>query len=527
MINPKRRVLFWTMLGLGAWTLHAGPARRAGAQNLPALPEPVPATSRLATAQEELHHLYAAQFAKESPPDRAALAGVLMSQAQAILRDSAKDDSAARYVALSDAVDLAAAAGDAKLAVAAVDLLAAQFLVNGLELRRGAIVRAHAAASTVAQEQAVMALALETADRAAVVDAFDLVGPLCEVAETAANQTHDLKTVASIQQRLADLRSLAEEFKAVRSAFGKLEKDPGDGAAHLAIGRFYALHKGQWALGLAHLAAGSDVELQHLAAQELARPGDGLAQAQLGDAWWGYAEKADRIAQRYVQQHAAGLYKTARQNIQGDTLARIQSRISQAEGSSSSATAPAAAVAGAHVDLLALVDPDKDGAQGAWNKTAAGVTCESGSYSCLALPYVPPEEYDLRVRFTRIDGKGPVAILLAAGKHAFDFSLDIKGEARFERVNGKIAKDNPTTTPVAISNNHPYTLTLQIRKDRIAALLDDKSLVEYKTDGKDLSRYNLWKLKDESLCGVGANNAKVTFQSVEIIEITGKGKPTR
>ena len=174
-----------------------------------------------------------------------------------------------------------------------------------------------------------------------------------------------------------------------------------------------------------------------------------------------------------------------------------------------------------------MVDTEKDATEGTWSKSAAAISCETSAYATLALPYVPPEEYDLSTTFTRTDGKGPIAILLASGKRSFDFCLDVKGEARFERVNGKVAKDNPTATPVAISNNRSYRLTIEVRKDHIRALLDGKTLTEYKTDGKDLSRYNPWKLKDESLCGIGANNAKVTFQSIELTEITGKGKPAR
>jgi hypothetical protein len=145
----------------------------------------------------------------------------------------------------------------------------------------------------------------------------------------------------------------------------------------------------------------------------------------------------------------------------------------------------------------------------------------------MRLPYVPPEEYDLTASFTRTEGSGSIALLLAATKRSFEFVLDIKGEARFEQVGGKVAKDNPTVMPVAVSNGRRYTLTVEVRRDHVRALLDGKTICDWKTDLKDLTRYSVWKLGDTTFCGIGANGAKVTFHTVEMVEVTGKGKATR
>ncbi len=102
-------------------------------------------------------------------------------------------------------------------------------------------------------------------------------------------------------------------------------------------------------------------------------------------------------------------------------------------------------------------------------------------------------------------------MLLTSHNKLFGLALDVKGEARFERVGGKIDKDNPTTAPVAISNNHKYLLTIGIHKDGVRASLDNKLITEWKTDYKDLSRYAVWKLPDDKLCALGANNGRWRF----------------
>jgi len=482
--------------------------------------------------------LFEKEYAKTTAADRRALAGVLLVQGRAT-----RDDAAARYVALSEASELAAAAGDADTALAAVDDLGRFFAVDALELRRTALAKALGAAATAADAQAVMRGALETAEKCAAVDAFDAVPALVNLAEAAANKTKQVRVVAGIQEQVAELRDLAAEFARVKAAFvrvaagatddgksGDLRSQEG-AEAELVIGRFYAMHKGQWELGLSHLAAGSDSGLARLAARELARPADGVELVALGDAWWDVGQSAAGREKRVVLAHAREIYARAQKAIAWITLARIESRMGETAGNKSGdvRSGVGGAVANA-VDLLALVDVAKDAAVGKWSVAAGGVQCENAAYACVRLPWVPAEEYDLHVTFTRQEGTGPVAVLLAGrGRQggAFGLALDVKGEARLEQVNGKVAKDNPTVVPVAVSNGRRYELVVEVRKDRVGALLDGKRLLDYKTDGKDLTRYSVWKLGDTAVCGVGAKNARVVFEKVEMVEVTGKGRGTR
>jgi hypothetical protein len=479
----------------------------------------VPAAPQQDAARAMIRKVFQKEYAKTTPAERLALARLLLAQG----RDTT-DDPPARYVALDDCADLAAGSGDASLAMAAIDEIARRFRVDALNLRRIALLRAGAAAATPADCLTVMRLALDVADQAVAADAFDSVTQLVPLAEASANKTRQVKVVASIQVRLADLRGLIAEYAQVKAALATLERDPADGAAHLTIGRFYALHKGQWAQGLSHLAQGSDAELAELARRELTRPEDGLLQIAVADAWWDYTEKSSGRTRTILTAHAVAWYKHAQDAIKSVTLTRIQSRIEQGNARQSPA---GAAVAAGTVELLEMIDPDKDAAQGRWTRTADGLSCAGSAYACLQIPYVPPDEYDLTVSFTRTEDDGSIALLLAAQKRSFEFVVDIKGEARFERVNGKIAQDNPTVVPVAVSNGRPYTLTVEVRKTHVRAILDGKTLVEWKTDLKDLTRYSVWKLGDTALCGLGANRAKVIFHAVQMVEVTGKGKPTR
>src|SRR6202012_3086047 len=95
----------------------------------------------------------------------------------------------------------------------------------------------------------------------------------------------------------------------------------------LFVGRFYALRKGQWTVGLPHLAMGSDARLRDLATQDLQHPIDGLQQAELGDAWWDYAQSTTSTTRAHIEEHARHWYSLAQPNLAGLTLTRIQSRM--------------------------------------------------------------------------------------------------------------------------------------------------------------------------------------------------------
>jgi hypothetical protein len=514
-------------IGLLGILLAAGLGQAAGPAKLP-----MPSAAAQASAEKLIHDLFKKEYARTGVADRDALARTLLSQAPAT-----KDDAAARYMLFIEAANLAANAGDAGTAVQALTAVAGLYDVNGIALKTHALIAALQAATPEDADKTASA-ALAVAEEAAAVDDFGTVGQLVSLAEAAGNKTRRVAVVAELQPRIAEMRALMAEYGRVKEALEKLKSSPEDGEAHLAVGTFYGLHKGQWAVGLPHLARGSDKELASLAREELEHPAEGSEQVKIGDAWWSIAENQTGRTRTIVQGHAREWYRTAKASLEGLTLTRIEARLADAPAAAPATVGGAkplaepgetvrpVSLAGGRVDLLALVDPGKDGVSGAW-RSGGGLMVASDRYALLQLPFSVPEEYDLSVTFTRTAGQGSVAVLLAAHRKSFDLALDVKGEARFERVGNKIAKDNPTSVPVVINNGQAYVVTIQVRNDHVAALLDGKLLTQWKTDYKDMSRYALWKMTDDSLCGLGANGAGVTFSAVVLTEVSGKGKALR
>jgi hypothetical protein len=502
-------------------------------------PAPIPSAQEQSRARAMIRGIYKDGLTKTAQPDRRALAKEWLKQAA-----DTRDDSAAAYILLMDGADLAANAGDATTALAAATALQSRFDIGvqkSLEHRKQLLLKTNAALNAggiPVDFEALSRLALQSAGLAAVNDDFALVSELSNLAEGAANKTLQVKTVSAIQPELARLRTLAADYEKLKPALARLAANPDatDDAAqndHLALGKFYALELADWARGLQHLAKSSDLKLNTLAFKELAltssavdtsEPADRLVLS-LADEWWDLAQSFTGIQRQNATLHAQALYKQAQSMVQGITLARIQSRLSAQPDDSANPSA----VASMGVNLLPLVNTSKDAVQGSWHIADDGLTCDSSTYATVQLPFAPPDEYDVVATFTRTEGSGPIAFLLTAHGKAFGYSLDTRGESRFERINGKVSQDNPTVTATALSNNHRYTLTIQVRKEALRASLDGKLLSEYHPDPtfKDLSRYPSWKLADPALLGLGAHNARVAFHSIRLVEITGKGRPTR
>ena len=181
------------------------------------------------------------------------------------------------------------------------------------------------------------------------------------------------------------------------------------------------------------------------------------------------------------------------------------------------------------VRLLPLVEPARDAVLGRWRMRDGALVCADNVQAArLQLPYEPPEEYDFRIIFTRREGDQPVGQLFSQDEKP---ALWVMGHwcnscFGFEMVKGRSANNNPLTVwmPHCLGNNRVYASVLQVRKSGVRAFLDGRLMNEWKTDFSDASRQKLWKLPNERALGLVSNRVVTVFHSVDVVEITGKGK---
>ena len=172
------------------------------------------------------------------------------------------------------------------------------------------------------------------------------------------------------------------------------------------------------------------------------------------------------------------------------------------------------------IDLLPLIDPERDQVKGKWQRTRDSVTLvQEPLYARLELPYRPPDEYDLRLDFTPTGSiEGITPCLLGNGRQfRCEFGASKNTSVSLNVVNGTIY-DNPTLVKkdAWLSVGRRHEVVMQVRRDQVRAYLDGVLVLLYRTDYKNLSLKadGLWDLRDTTILGLGAYQP-TTFHKVE------------
>jgi hypothetical protein len=147
----------------------------------------------------------------------------------------------------------------------------------------------------------------------------------------------------------------------------------------------------------------------------------------------------------------------------------------------------------------------------------------------LALPYVPPDEYDLRIAATRTWGNDALGVRLPRGEHNVEFVLagwrdTLQG---FERVKGERVPEAGASfrQDGLVKNTQPFTLILQVRRKIIKAYVDGRLICELRASLKDVSVCDRdWSSPYNDRINIGSWESSYEFKRIDLIEQTGKGR---
>ncbi|MGD0090694.1 MAG: protein kinase [Planctomycetota bacterium] len=181
------------------------------------------------------------------------------------------------------------------------------------------------------------------------------------------------------------------------------------------------------------------------------------------------------------------------------------------------------------IDLLALIEPQKDAVSGKWLRRNGTLVSDSSHCARIEIPYRACQEYDFRIAFTRTTGNDWVVQVLDADGHPFTWQFGGPNKlCGFERIKGRdLLPGDPAAMQMPISNGDRHVSTVQVRVDGVAAFLDGKLLARWQGGYSDLRAHPDWALRSDGLIGLGCNNSGVIFHSIEVLEVKGKGDFTR
>jgi serine/threonine protein kinase len=175
------------------------------------------------------------------------------------------------------------------------------------------------------------------------------------------------------------------------------------------------------------------------------------------------------------------------------------------------------------VDLLAVVDPHRDTITGTWRKEGARLVVEPSNNACLRLPYEAPEEYDFRMTFTRQAGSCATAQFFVHQGRTGIWDLSKSGVG-FSDIAGMGSGFNVTRKDVAILDDQRFVSMVQVRRDRVRGWINGQRQSEWVPAMGFLSTPNGWGVDVPGLLGLGNCSTKTTIESIQVLDVTGKGK---
>ncbi|NQT11680.1 MAG: WD40 repeat domain-containing protein [Planctomycetes bacterium] len=286
----------------------------------------VPDKAALDEAQRLIREVFQKEFdGAKTSAEKTELAKKMLGQA----KDSV-DDPAHHFVLLRVAREVAVQAGNAEVAMEAVDQMALAFQVDASAIRVECLEGVSKSARLSGQFRALARQAVPLIDQAVATDDYAAAERLGKLAVAAAQKAREYTMGKQLSVKMEAVAEAKNAFDEIQESLDKLDQSPVDPDANLAVGRFYCLAKGDWEKGVAMLALGSDPALSSLAIRELEEVASTDAQISLGDGWWDLAETQEGRPRDCFLLRAGHWYEQAQaEATSGLAKVRLEKRLGQ------------------------------------------------------------------------------------------------------------------------------------------------------------------------------------------------------
>ncbi|MCX5672039.1 MAG: hypothetical protein NTU94_12040 [Planctomycetota bacterium] len=189
---------------------------------------------------------------------------------------------------------------------------------------------------------------------------------------------------------------------------------------------------------------------------------------------------------------------------------------------------------GRWIDLLKLIDPEKDAVKGQWQRTAAGLTVAPGQEARLLIPLAPSGSYELEYKAVRVSGREAGHTMLPAGSSAVLLVINgWKGtRSGLCNIGGKEPDRNGTAVGAAnLKIGQPFTIKVKVALEgdqaSISVALDGKPYIAWKGPQSALALHPDYAMPNRKCLGFGAYQSQLVFQSARLRMLSGKAVPLR
>jgi hypothetical protein len=185
------------------------------------------------------------------------------------------------------------------------------------------------------------------------------------------------------------------------------------------------------------------------------------------------------------------------------------------------------------IDLLALVDLEKDQVSGEWQKDGNQLISPKEYGARLELPYQPPEEYELTVIVEPLDEPHGLLLGQRSGGQRFatliHYPANGKGpsQSALENIDDQNVGNASTVRREVLVKDRPSQIVCTVRKDSVSVTCDGHELLNWRGDAKRLSLSDYWKTPNETALFLGAYDCRYRFSRVTLTPLTGEGRKLR
>ena len=195
------------------------------------------------------------------------------------------------------------------------------------------------------------------------------------------------------------------------------------------------------------------------------------------------------------------------------------------------AVPPGPAAAG--VDLLALVDPRRDGVAGEWTDHEIDGRRELLSPkafgSRIELPYAPPEAYRLTLIVEPLDEPNGLTIGLRSGEQRFLALLGFGAAggrvSALENIDGRNVADNPTRVDGDVfRKNLPAEIVVDVGPAGVTVTVDGRPWIDWEGKPQRLSLSDYWQTPRQEALFLGAYDCRYRILRATLEPLAGAGR---
>lgn len=185
------------------------------------------------------------------------------------------------------------------------------------------------------------------------------------------------------------------------------------------------------------------------------------------------------------------------------------------------------------IDLLPMIDVDKDAVSGKWVKADGFLESPKQFGARIEIPFEPPSEYELTVVATPLDEPNGLLLGQLMSGHRFLTLVNHnvrqdKPASALENVDGKNVSGNATAIMAELlKKDRPSQIIVTVRGGSVVVRCDGKTIIDWRGKPEQLSLGDYWKTPNSNALFLGAYDCRYRFSRVSIASLSGEGKPLR